>query len=146
MSGKLLTFYLCDQLFGIDITLVKEINRNIEYAKVPGGKPFMAGMLNMRGQVVSLVDLSKIILNNSDSTIKRTCCIILKNSSANSDYVGFLIDRPGSVLKYDSESCAPLPANLDVVKGSFLKELVKSDNELILIIDYEKIANIDHYK
>lgn len=145
MLRKILTFYLCDKLFGIDITLVKEINRNVEYTYVPEGRPFMAGMLNMRGQVVSLLDLSQIILSNCDTGEKRSYCIILKNANDNSDYIGFLIDRPGSVLKIDSEFCESLPANIDVVKGYFLKELIKSDNELIMIIDYEKIINIDQY-
>lgn len=146
MTGKVLTFHLCEQLFGVDITLIKEINRNIEYTKVPGAKPHMAGLLNMRGQIVSLVDLAQIMILGNEPNILQTYCIVLKNSPQCSDYVGFLIDKPGSVIKVNTESCEPLPANIETARGNYLKELVKNDEGLIMIIDTEKIANIDNYK
>ena len=54
MQGKILTFYLQGELFGIDIKLVKEINRKINYTKVPGAPDFVVGLFNMRGQVNSV--------------------------------------------------------------------------------------------
>jgi len=54
MSENILSFNLCDNLLGVDVTLVKEINRNIEYTPIPGAKDSIVGFFNMRGQVVTL--------------------------------------------------------------------------------------------
>lgn len=137
---KVLTFYLCGNLLGIDVTLVKEINRNVCYTAVPGSKKHIAGLLNMRGQVVTLFDLAEFLTLKKDNlqySNTRTC-IILK-TPRDPDQVGILIDRPGDVIDIDTAECEPPPANVGGVENEFISSVVKLKSELLIIIDPQKV-------
>jgi len=137
MKGKVLMFYLCGHLLGIDITLVKEINRNIDYTPVPGAPPQIVGLLNLRGQVVTLFSLAKLMEYEKDDGQARVACIILKAKPNDPNYVGFLIDKPEDVLVVDEEMCEQPPANVGGIEGRYLSDLVKLKNELLMIINPE---------
>lgn len=139
MTGKVLTFYLCRGLFGIDITLVKEINRNVEYTPVPDAKPHIVGLFNMRGQIVTLFNLRKLMGYKDDNICETSTCIILKSSPNDPDQVGFLIDRTGDVVDVNKEESEPLPANAGNIDEEYLSSIVKLKDELLMIIDPKNI-------
>ncbi|MBC7961068.1 MAG: purine-binding chemotaxis protein CheW [Vallitaleaceae bacterium] len=138
MTMKVLTFYLCESLLGIDVTLVKEINRNVDFSAVPGSQPYIVGFLNMRGQVVTLFNLAHLIHLESNHVEAGHTCIILK-APKDPDQVGFLIDHPGDVIDIDTEECETPPANVGGVEGEYISSIVKLDKELLIIIDPKKI-------
>lgn len=135
----MLTFYLSGNLYGIDILAVKEINRNIEYTLVPDAPPNVIGLLNMRGQVVTLFNLAGLMELEPENGKDSSTCIILKINPVNPDYVGFLIDRPGSVVDIDEDTCEPPPANMSSMENKFLSKIVKLKDELLMIIDQQVI-------
>lgn len=139
MTEKVLTFYLRDNLLGIDITLVKEIDRNVEYTPVPGADPHIAGLFNMRGQVVTLLDISKIMGYEDNNWERKVSCIILKAGAGDQSQAGFLIDRFGDVLDINDDECEPPPANAGGISGEFIKKVVKLKQELLIILDPERI-------
>ena len=142
MTGKFLTFYLCERLFGIDITLVKEMNRNVEYTPVPDTGPHIIGLFNMRGQVVTLMDIAILMGYEQKGWGKKATCIILKTRQDDSSQVGFLIDRCGDVLDIEEEEHELPPANTGGISGEFLKSIVKLEDELLIIIDPDKIFRL----
>ena len=139
MTKKVLTFYLCEALFGIDITLVKEINRNVEYTSVPDAKPHIVGLYNMRGQVVTFFNLAKLMRYETGDEIKRSTCIILKAGPNDPNQTGFLVDRPGDVVDINEDEKESLPANIGTVESEFISNVVKLKNELLIIVDPKKI-------
>jgi purine-binding chemotaxis protein CheW len=138
MTEKVLTFYLCDSLLGINVTLIKEINRNIEYTPVPGAKSYVEGLFNMRGQVVTLFDLTKLLGIEEADEQKKLSCIILK-VPRDPDQVGFFIDRPGDVIDVNRDDCELPPANVGGVEGEYKNSVVKLDKELLIIIEPGRI-------
>ena len=126
-------------LFGIDILSVKEINRNVEYTSVPDAPPHIVGLLNMRGQVVTLIDLAGLMGYRLNSGTGRATCIILKNSLENTDYIGFFIDYPGSVIDIDDDNCEPPPPNVSIMENKFVDQIVKLEEGLLLIINNSAI-------
>lgn len=143
MSEKLLTFKLSERLFGMDITLVKEIIRNLEYTPVPDSRPEIVGLLNLRGQVVTLFDLAKLMDYEHEGSVNASGCIILKTSPHNPNYIGFLIDKPGDVIDVGTEVVEPLPANAGGVDSKYLREVVKIQDNLILVLEPQQITNIN---
>jgi len=141
IKGKLLTFYLNNQLYGIDITAVKEINRNIDYTIVPGAPQHIIGLFNMRGQIVTLFDLSGMLGYKRVYENKKASCIILKNTPAEPDYTGFLIAYPGSVVDVNEDMCEPPPANAKNIDNNYITEVVKIPGELITVINKQAILN-----
>jgi len=138
MTEKILTFYLGGSLLGINLKLAKELNRNITYTPVPGSQPHIIGFFNMRGQVVTLFDLAKLIGINDVNAREGLICIILKSPKA-PDQVGFLIDRPGDVIEIDIEEYERPPANVGIVEGEFIDSVVKLKDELLIVINPDKI-------
>lgn len=135
----MLTFYLNGNLYGIDILAVKEINRNIEYTPVPDAPSSVIGLLNMRGQVVTLFNLAGLMGLELGDGREHSTCIILKSTPLNPDYVGFLIERPGSVIDINEGICEPPPANMSGLENKFVSKVVKLEDELLTIIDQQVI-------
>lgn len=142
MTEQVLTFYLQNNLLGIDITLVKEIDRNVEYTPVPGAGPHIAGLFNMRGQVVTLLDISRIMGYEEKKREQKVSCIILKAGVGGQGQAGFLIDRFGDVLDINEDECEPPPANAGGISGEFIKKVMKLKQELLIILDPERIFKI----
>lgn len=140
MTENILSFNLCDNLLGIDVTLVKEINRNIEFTQIPGAKDHIVGFFNMRGQIVTLFDLAKILNLGEMKREGKLICIILK-SPKDPDQVGFLIDAPGDVLEIDIEEYENTPANLGETESEYIESVIKLKNELLMVINSKKIFN-----
>lgn len=136
---KVLTFYLCNSLFGINIEKVKEIDRRVEYTPVPGSKPVVSGLYNMRGQIVTLFDLARILGYDSQTYRGQLGGIILKPIAGHPDQFGFLIDAPGDVIEIGNDISEPPPANVDHIAGEMLEKVVKLEDQLLLVLQSEKI-------
>jgi len=139
LTGRILTFYLCGSLCGIDIKIAKEINRNITYTSVPGASDHVVGLLNLRSQVITLLDLGKLLHFKQDGESNNRHCIILKSRLEEPDKVGFFIDKLGDVIDVTSEMCEPPPANITDIENSFIHEVVKLEDEILLILNLSKI-------
>lgn len=142
MIGKVLTFYLRGNLFGIDIKLIKEINRNVEYTPVPGANINILGLFNMRGQIVTIFDLSQMIGTIDEIGINSSTCIILKPMGIAQNHVGFLIDRPGDVLDITEGHSELPPANVSSIENDYIQNVVVLDESLLIIIDPERIFKV----
>lgn len=134
MTEKVLTFYLEGRLFGIDIKLVKEINRNVEFTPVPDSQPFVLGLFNMRGQIVTIFDLPQMIGINRELSNDNFNCIILKPTDVGQNHIGFLIDKPGDVLDISEDVCERPPANVSEIESLYIQDIVKLENELLIIM------------
>lgn len=143
MMDKVLTFYLNNNLFGIDIKLVKEINRNVEFTPVPDAQSEVMGLFNMRGQIVTIFNLAKMIgIKDFEQKINTLTCIILKSLDNDQNQVGFAIDKPGDVIDVDRNECELPPANVSIIESDYIKNVVKLDKNLLLIIEPDKIFKV----
>ena len=136
---KILSFRLSGELFGIEINNVKEINRNIEYTAVPRSQKNIAGVFNMRGQIVTIFNLAGIIGYNDDIHGERVTCIILKSEQGNSNHRGVIIESTGDVIDVAEDMCEPPPANIDNVGKKYIKDVVRLENDLLRIIDTDLV-------
>lgn len=135
---NLLTFWIENELYGIELIHVKEINRNIEYTSVPRANENIIGLFNMRGQVVTLFDLSHILNYERQHSQTNSTCIILDYNSS-SELRGFLIDKSGDVIMVTDDQCEPTPANINSNESKYIKSIVKLENKLIRVIDLTKL-------
>lgn len=142
LTENILSFTLCNNLLGIDVTLVKEINRNVEFTPIPGANEHIVGFFNMRGQVVTLFDLAKILNLGEMQYREKVICIILKEP-ADPDQVGFLIDSPGDVFEVDHEELEAAPANIGEIESDYVESVIKLKEELLMVINSKKIFNVE---
>lgn len=145
MNEEILTFFIDEKLFGIEIQKVKEISRKVEYGIVPDSETYIVGLLNLRGQIVTLLDIIDIIdsKNVNKEIPNKVNAIILKKNFNTDDQVGFVIDEAVGVVEVSEESKERVPANLDEIKSNYIKNVVKLKDNLLLILDVEKILSIE---
>jgi purine-binding chemotaxis protein CheW len=133
---ELATFYIGEALCGMDILNVQEINKLMDMTKVPQAPDYVTGILNLRGQIVTVIDLGKK-LGLSATDLNDSTRNIIVNS--NSEYIGLLVSSISDVVAAQWDKVEDPPANLGGVQGAFFKGVFKTDNRLIGILDVNKV-------
>lgn len=148
MVNKVLTFYLFDCLYGIDVTLVKAMNRNPEYTVIPGAAAHIIGLLNLRGQVVTLLDMNMLLSctprvqrQSWRTPSEKRACVILKPRIHDPHYSGFFIHKAGDVLEIDPSLWETPPANISGAESRFLHGVVKMKTQLLRVINAQAILD-----
>jgi len=141
---KILTFYIAEELLGIEVNLVKEITRNIEYTPLLNGKKYIKGLMNLRGNIVTIFDLELILGEKINKEVKSLQCIVLKTDD-NNEQLGFLVDRTGDVIEVKKESFCELPEDIMEAKESFISSVIKGQGELLKILDFHKIFEVENF-
>jgi purine-binding chemotaxis protein CheW len=138
---NILSFWLGDELFGIDLCNVKEINRNVEYTTVPRADKKIVGLFNMRGQVVTLFDLAAILGYSNKKPSGKVTCIILDLENNTTEQRGFIIDKSGDVMEVDENQCEMPPANINSFECKFIKTIVRLENNILRVVELPELLN-----
>ena len=137
---ELATFYIGDALCGMDILKIQEINKLMEMTKVPQAPDYMIGILNLRGQIVSIIDLcQKLGLGTAEISNESRNIIV----NAPGEHVGLLVTRISDVVMADPDKIEPAPANMSGVQGGFFTGVYKTENKLIGILDVREVLKIE---
>ncbi len=137
---ELATFYVGDALCGMDILKVQEINKLMQMTKVPQAPDYVLGILNLRGQIVTIIDLGrKLGLGQTDMDADPRNIIV--NSSGG--HVGLLVKRISDVVEADMQKREPAPANMGGIQGEYFTGVYKTDKDLIGILNIEKVLSIE---
>ncbi|MBF0446309.1 MAG: purine-binding chemotaxis protein CheW [Magnetococcales bacterium] len=161
------TFILGDFHLGIDIILIREINRSMVVTPIPGAPPFIRGMLNIRGKIITLYDLKQRLgWEDTESKIKgqdgqpiRPFNVILKThdevlrlnkASADKcqweDPVGMMVDKLGDVHELSREEIMPAPANLKGISADFVEGVVEFKDNLLVLLNMASIFGTDSHE
>jgi purine-binding chemotaxis protein CheW len=137
---ELATFYVGDSLCGMDILKVQEINKLLEMTEVPLAPDYVKGILNLRGQIVTVIDLgNKLSLDNTVISSETRNIIV----DSNGEYIGLLVHRIGDVERTDEENIEPPPANIGGIQGRYFEGVFKKEKSLIGILNVEEILKDD---
>jgi purine-binding chemotaxis protein CheW len=130
----LATFYLGELLLGIDIRLVREINRQLEFTPVPHAPPQVRGVINLRGEVVTVMDL-RTILGLDRIDISKQARNVIVHSRA--EQIGLLVDRVADTVCTTAEAIEPVPANIHGLDAAMFQGVVRLESELVVILNVE---------
>ena len=137
---ELATFYVGDALCGMNILKVQEINKLMQMTKVPQAPDCVLGILNLRGQIVTIIDLGKK-LGLGESGVGGDPRNIIVNSTGG--YVGLLVRKIGDVVEADMTKKERPPANMRGIQGEFFTGVYKTQSALIGILDIDKVLSIE---
>jgi purine-binding chemotaxis protein CheW len=153
------SFYIGKNLFGIDVRLIREITRSNEITSVDGAPNFVRGLLNLRGQIVTVIDVhDRMGLPVIDGADNDRHYIILKTSDeldakreedktiemTSRDLSALEVDSIGDMVTVEDNEIESTPANIGEVEGRFISGVVKLEKELLIIIKvYELLRNED---
>lgn len=149
------TFMIGERLFGIDIRLIQEINRISDVTPLPLAADYVRGFINLRGQIVTILDLRvrlglerrEMDENSHNIILKPSVAVTSGAGSAErgattpSVPVGFLADAIGDVIAVDESCIEPLPANVGDADGRFLSGVIKLEDRLVVLFDLERVLH-----
>jgi purine-binding chemotaxis protein CheW len=133
-THQFITFRIDEYLAGIDILRVREINRLVDITPVQHAPDYIRGLINLRGQTVTVFDLGIRLGLAPRKITEETHNIIIK-----SDSVGLLVDCIGDVVEAKSDEIKTPPANLGGITRKFIESVVKLEKELMIVLSSEKI-------
>lgn len=133
---ELATFYVGEALCGIDILNIQEINKQTEVTVVPQASDYVKGVLNLRGRIVSVIDLGQKIGLSPISVHKDNRNIIVNSQD---EHIGLLVDRISDVMVADPSTIEDPPANIGGIQGKYFEGVFKTDTSLIGILDIEEV-------
>jgi purine-binding chemotaxis protein CheW len=150
------TFRLGDRLFGLDLMMIREINRILDITPVPHAREHIRGLINLRGQIVTILDLGvrlglprldigdeshNIILKTNAELSAARQAGSGRNFSTATDLVGFLVDAIGDVVEADDASIEPPSANVSEAESQFLAGVIKTDMGLLVLLDIKEVLS-----
>lgn len=144
-EAQYLTFMLGGEMFAIAILGIKEI---IEYGNltvVPMMPSFVRGVINLRGAVVPVVDLSaRFGRQNSDIT-RRSCVVIIEATSDDGQPqdIGLLVDTVSAVMEIAASAIEPPPSFGARIRADFISGMAKVDGKFVIVLDVNRVLSID---
>jgi purine-binding chemotaxis protein CheW len=138
---EFVTFYVGDLLIGADIHCVEEINRLIDVTPAPHAPECVRGVINLRGEVVTVVDLRTILGLPHGNVGSQARNVVVRSKG---EQIGLLVDRIADVIRARVDEIDPPPANVSGVDGRFFKGVYKLDTELLVILDVDAALVIEN--
>ncbi len=129
-------FKLGQQNYCVDIMNIGGITEYKGATKVPESPYFVEGVINLRGNIIPIVNLKKRF-NIAETRKAEDCRVVLYN--LNGSEIGFLVDEANQVIKIDSENIDPTP---DIIKGEdkeYIDGVGKVGQEIVIVLDLAKI-------
>lgn len=156
MIRQIATFMLGDMCLGLDILLVREVYRGVTITPIPDAPQRIRGLINLRGRVVTVMDLNVCLNREAEQKSRENYLLILKTDSEikayleaeqlsgvslGEDIAGFLIDQMDDVIEIEEEDINPPPPNLEGIRGDLVEGVIKKDERLVILLNVTAILD-----
>lgn len=143
LSGKYLTFTLGAEEYGLQILKVREIIGYMNITAIPRMPDDIRGVINLRGQVVPIVDMRTRFEMDPVEITDQTCIIVVEVKAGNRRYhTGIIVDRVCEVLNIDDKDIEPAPEFDSTVDTSFILGIGKINNTVKILLDIDKVLHM----
>src|SRR5687767_13826883 len=133
------TFYLGDFLFGLEVEKVQEVIRYQDMTRVPLSPSVISGLINLRGQIVTAIDLRRRLELDPRSSDLLPMNVVLRT---NDGAVSLLVDVIGAVIRVDENAFERPPETLKGVARELIRGAYKLKERLLLVLDTDKILDL----
>ncbi len=136
------TFRLDNETYGINVMQVQEVLRYSEIAPVPGAPSYVLGIINLRGNVVTVIDTRQRFGLEPAEIGDNTRVVIIE---VDKQVIGILVDSVAEVvyLRQSEMETAPNVGNKDAAK--FIQGVCNKNGELLILVELEKMLNEDEW-
>ena len=143
-EGKYLTFALANEEYGLEIMKVREIFGYMDITAVPRTPAYVKGVINLRGQVIPVIDLrAKFGMETTDVT-EETCIIVVEITQGDHKFdTGIVVDHVQEVLDIAGEDIEESPQFDSSVNTEFILGMGKIGDSVKILLDIDKVLNSD---
>lgn len=141
-SKDFLTVYISDQLFGIPVLQVEDVLGEQTVTKIPLAPPEVAGSLNLRGRIVTAIDVRKRLgLERRQTNDKNQMSVVVEHEQ---ELYSLIIDSVGDVLTLQNDNFQPNPATLDPLWRDISAGIYRLEGTLLVVLDVSKLVSTVH--
>lgn len=138
-ENQFCTFFLDGLFFGVEVQRVQEVIRYQEMTRVPLASSEVRGLINLRGEIVTAIDLRRRLeLSERPGDQLPMNVVVRTDDSA----VSLLVDEIGDVLEVEEGAFEPPPETLQGAAREFILGAYKIEGRLLLVLDIEKVVNL----
>lgn len=136
---QVIVFKLGEERYGVDISQVREIIRPTQITRIPNAPDFVEGVINLRGQITTIVNLRKRFGLPPTQIDNDTRIIVVEYNNA---VIGMMVDTVNEVKYLSQKDIEPLPSIITSrEEAKFLKGVGKLPDGLLILIDLNKVLN-----
>lgn len=143
-----LTFMLGGEVYAMGILAIKEIIEYGSLTEVPRMPSFIRGVINLRGAVVPVIDLSARFGKATTTVTRRTCVVIVEVASgrvteAETQVVGVMVDAVNAVLEIPQNEIEPPPSFGANIRADFMTGMGKVNGKFVIILNIHHVLSVD---
>jgi len=135
------TLYLANHCFGVDVLKIQEVFRHKDETKVPLASRVVKGLINLRGQILTAIDL-RSLLGMEDRPDDQIPVNVVVNTEGNV-VTSLMVDEIGDVIELSEDECEAPPDTLDVGLRGLINEVYKLEKELVLVLDVDRVVQTE---
>ena len=139
-KGQFLTFVVEDEVYGIEISNIKEIISICEITKVPLTEAHIKGIINLRGDIIPVLDIRARFLKPAVEYDSLTCIVVVEYDKYT---LGLIVDRVNEVMHIEDENILMPPSAKLSHHNQYIRNIGKSGNNVILLLDLDKLLERD---
>lgn len=129
---QVVIFKLGDEQFAVETAKVQGINDIMEITRVPKAPYYIKGLINLRGNVISLLDINLLLNIDKEQEVEQSNIIILNMED---EHIGITVDEVDEVLEVDEDSIEKADDN----KRTYVKGIINFKNRVVTLIDIDKV-------
>jgi len=143
-TRQYLTFVLGGEVFAMGILAIKEIIEYADLTEVPMMPPYVRGVINLRGAVVPVVDLSVRFGKPASPVTKRSCIVIIEVATNGERHVlGVVVDAVNAVLDIPGTEIEPPPAFGAKIRADFIQGMGKVNGKFVILLEVDHVLAVD---
>ncbi|MGA2448123.1 MAG: chemotaxis protein CheW [Polyangiaceae bacterium] len=136
LPRQLCTFYLDGLYWGIEVTRVQEVIRYQEMTRVPLAPPHVRGLINLRGQIVTAIEMRTRLGLSPRQENNLPMNVVVRSDDGG---ISLLVDEIGDVVEVSDATFEPAPATVQVSSRELLRGVYKLDKKLLLQLDADRL-------
>jgi purine-binding chemotaxis protein CheW len=138
-TSQFCTFYLDKLLFGVELKGIQEVMRSLEMTRVPLAPNVVSGLINLRGQIVTAVDLRRRLELEPRPPGALPMNVVVRSEDG---AVSFLVDEIGDVVEVEESTFEPAPEMMRASVRSMILGVHKLNERLMHVLDTEKACEM----
>lgn len=142
-NERFLQFMLGDEAYAVHLLKIREVIPVPETTQLPNSQKHFVGIMNLRGQIISIYDLRQKLGIQSDCDSKEEAVVIVKIADTS---VGLVVDSIDRVFQTNDSQIMRVPEIKSQVNAKFISGVFRQDSQLTMILDIGKIFNLDELK
>lgn len=142
--GQYLTFLVGTESFAVSILDVKEIIEIANVTKVPLTPDYIHGVINLRGSVVPVIDLSARLSRHCSEVSKRSCIVLVAvEVNEGAQLIGMLVDEVREILEIPPANIQPAPDFGTDIRTDFIQAMARVDDVFIILLAINRVLSLD---